>query len=135
VFQLVRVPRRRRKGAEDFARDSYANLLFGYCRFRELTSHYPSSITLVSWALKRQRFYLHGASIGWPTARLHYEGPENPSDLAQALAAEEVTLAAYHADPYSSGPKFRLKRTDRNPFHRQNGYGASWPELAQLLLR
>lgn len=122
-----------RAHTEDFARDSYENLLFSLCRFRELTGRYPSAVTMVSWAFKRQRFFLHGSSIGWPAARLHYEGPDNPVDLAQALAAEEIALAKYHADPYSSGQEFQRKRDARNPFHRQHGYLVSCPELAPLL--
>lgn len=123
-----------RAHTEDFARDSYENLLFSLCRFREIAGRYPSAVTMVSWAFKRQRFYLHGAAIGWPAARLHFEGPDNPADFAQALVAEEIALARYHADPYSSGEEFRRKREARNPFHRQHGYATSCPELAELLL-
>jgi hypothetical protein len=118
---------------EEFARDSFENLLFGICRFREFAGHYPEHVTLVSWAFKEQRFGLHRTAIGYPVSRFTYSGPNNPRDLDQALASERKAVQAYTEDPYSSGGRFRQKRDDRNPFRRQNGYALSCPELAPLL--
>lgn len=118
---------------EDFARDSFENLLFGICRFREYAGRYPERVALVSWAFKERRFGLHREAIGYPAERFRYVGPNNPRDLEQALASEQSAVANYTGDPYSSGARFRLKRNDRNPFRRQNGYAISCPELAGLL--
>lgn len=117
---------------EEFARDSFENLLFGLCRFKEWTGAYPHSATFVSWAFKQARFELHRAAIRWPRERFEYAGANDPPDLAQALAAEARTKAGYQADPYSSGSEFAAKRRSRNPFERQHGYAASCPELAGL---
>lgn len=119
---------------EDFARDSFENLLFGICRFREYAGEYPDRVTVVSWAFKQQRFGLHGDAIGWPRERFGYLGPNNPRHLDQALASEHNAIEAYTRDPYSSGERFRAKRIERNPFRRQNGYSISCPELRELLL-
>ncbi len=118
---------------EDFARDSFENLLFGICRFREFAGLYPERVTLVSWGFKEARFGLHRDAIGFPAAQFHYRGPNNPLDLEQALASERRATQWYREDPYSSGPRFRSKRVERNPMRRQSGYAISCPELAGLL--
>jgi len=60
---------------EEFARDSFENLLFGIARFREVTGHYPSTITVVGFALKRRRFEeLHRKALRYPQHRFFYEG-------------------------------------------------------------
>ena len=61
---------------EDFSRDSFENLLFGICRFREFAGRYPDRVTMVSWAFKERRFGLHREAIGYPAERFTYLGPE-----------------------------------------------------------
>jgi hypothetical protein len=118
---------------EEFSRDSFENLLFGICRFTEFTGEYPEFVTLVSWKFKERRFDAHRNAIGFPLPRFRFVGPNNPRDLAQALASEDRAVEAYARDPYSSGERFRAKRRERNAFLRQNGYSISCPELAALL--
>jgi hypothetical protein len=117
---------------EEFARDSFENLLFGICRFAEVTGRYPDQVTFVSWEFKRRRFDLHRAAIGWPEDRFRYAGANNPPHLDQALRAEEATERLYLADPYSGREPLQSKRDSRNPFRRQHGYGSSCPELLPL---
>ena len=115
---------------EDFARDSYENLLFGICRFFEVAGCMPDAVTIVSWEFKRQRFEdLHREAIGWPRERFRYIGANDPENISQALAAETVARAKYLADPYSCGPEFTAKKNERNPFRRQHGYTISCPEM------
>ncbi len=118
---------------EEFARDSFENLLFGVCRFKEFTGAYPQKVSLVSWAFKEERFHLHRAAIGWPAERFAYDGPNNPDDIEQALRAEQYAIRNYTADPYSSTEKYVRKKAERNPFRRQHGYFISCPELRPLL--
>jgi hypothetical protein len=118
---------------EEFARDSFENLLFGVCRFKEYTGGYPAQVTLVGWAFKQQRFDQHRAAIGWPRDRFVYVGANDPPELEQACDSEARARAAYAADPYSSGPDFQAKRDQRNPFRRQHGYLVTCPELEPLL--
>ena len=118
---------------EDVSRDSYENLLFGICRFREFTGGWPAQVTMVSWAFKERRFGRHREAIGFPAARFHYLGPNNPRDLEQALASEARAVEAYTQDPYSSSATFQAKRAERNPFRRQNGFAISCPDVAGLL--
>lgn len=52
---------------EDYARDSYENVLFSICRFQEMTGNYPSSITVVGFEFKRKRFEeMHLPSLRYP---------------------------------------------------------------------
>lgn len=118
---------------EEFARDSFENLLFGLCRAKEYAGSYPEHVTVVSWAFKERRFGLHREAVGLPAGRFSYSGPNNPRNLDQALASERNAIEAYTRDPYSSGDRFRAKRQDRNPFRRQNGYAIGCPELVSLL--
>jgi hypothetical protein len=115
---------------EDFARDSFENLLFGICRFRELTGHAPHHVTVIGWEFKRQRFEdLHRPAIHWPRERFTYIGANNPDSLAQALASEALAREKYQADPYSTSEEFRRKKAARNPFRRRHGYARSCPDL------
>lgn len=117
---------------EEFSRDSFENLLFGICRFKEFTGAYPEHVTLISWAFKQDRFHLHRDAIGWPRDRFTYDGPNNPDAVGQAVAAEANAIRSYSADPYSAGEFYQRKRAERNPFRRQHGYFTSCPELAPL---
>ena len=121
---------RARAYLEDFARDSFENLLFGVCRAQEITGQQPRKVTVVSWEFKRQRFEeLHREAIGWPREHFRYVGANDPDRIDQALAAESFARAKYIADPYSLGPEFQAKKRERNPFRRQHGYASSCPEM------
>jgi hypothetical protein len=124
----------RRAITEEFARDSFENLLFGICRFREYAGGYPRHVTLVSWGFKEERFHLHREAIRWPRDRFAYDGPNDPDALDQALRAERNAIRNYTADPYSSTEMYVAKRSERNPFRRQHGYFTSCPEASELLL-
>jgi hypothetical protein len=118
---------------EEFSRDSFENLLFSLCRFRELTGRYPEHVTFVSFAFKRERFDFFREAIRWPRDRFTFDGPNNPERIEHARRAEAHTLALYRADPYSAGPELRAKRESRNPFRNQHGFFTTCPELADLL--
>jgi hypothetical protein len=44
-----------RATVEEFALDSYENLLFSIARFREATGRWPEEITVVGYGMKRRR--------------------------------------------------------------------------------
>jgi hypothetical protein len=119
---------------EEFARDSLENVLFGLCRFREVTGRYPKQITVVSWAFKAERFALHRAALRWPASNFAFVGANNPDDLAGALAGEAAhALAPFRLDPYGSHPPLSHKRNQRTPFQRHPSYPLTCPEVAGLL--
>jgi len=40
---------------EEFAMDSYQNLLFAFARFHEVTGRWPAKVTVVGYGMKRRR--------------------------------------------------------------------------------
>jgi hypothetical protein len=130
-----------RTTTEEFARDSFENLLFSLCRFRECAGQYPQTVTVVSWAFKAPRFDLHRQAIRFPESRFHFAGANNPVDLTSARRAEQWTLEAFAEDPYGvrespvEADKLLLgdKRKARNPFGLTHNYAERCPEIAGLL--
>lgn len=136
-----------RATTEEFARDSFENLLFGICRFKECTGQYPNKIIVVSWAFKKDRFAKHRRAIGFPEEKYTFVGVNNPVDLDGAERGERKANKAFEDDPYgiketpegtSEEEKKKLgllgdKTKDRNPFSRQHPYETNCPELKELL--
>ena len=124
-----------RATAEEFARDSFENVLFGIARFRECTGHYPDSIEVFGWKFKRERFDLHRRTLKWPFGDecFKYHGVNNPPDLTGSLKGEAQALEAFKLDPFGTEEPLRAKRDRRNPFHLQPPYPATCPEIAVLL--
>jgi len=126
---------RLRATTEEFARDSFENLLFGICRFKECTGHYPDCLEVVSWTFKYLRFQLHREAMKWPELpeRYKFHGVNNPVDLAGAQKGEAKAVAAFKEDPFGTEAELASKRAERNPFNRQNPYSAGCKELESLL--
>jgi hypothetical protein len=138
------LPVKHRVSTEEFARDSFENLLFGICRFFECVQEYPDRVTVVSWAFKAERFDLHREAIHLPVARFEFVGVNNPDDLQAALEGERrYGVHPFMSDPYGTNPVSALseptavnlaaKRIARNPFRRHAPYELSCPHLAGLL--
>ena len=49
------LPLNLRTTTEEFALDSYENLLFALARFHEVSSRWPEKITVVGYGMKRKR--------------------------------------------------------------------------------
>jgi len=123
----------RRATTEEFARDSFENLLFAICRFKECAGRYPHMIRVVSWAFKEERFGLHRDALRFPQSRFKFHGANQPEDLAGAQQGEIKAITAFQTDPYGTGDDLGQKRADRNPFYRVNPYPLSCPELEGIL--
>lgn len=122
-----------RSTLEEFARDSFENLLFGVCRFREVCGRYPNDVVVVSWAFKRERFDLHRATIRFPVDRFQFVGVGTPQDQGAARRGERAALAAFAECPYGNFGELATKRAARNPFGRQHPYRRS-PRLEDFFL-
>ncbi|KAJ6391797.1 hypothetical protein OIU77_025706 [Salix suchowensis] len=119
---------------EEHARDSFENLLFSVCRFRELTGKYPQNITVVSYDFKEERFAnLHRTAISFPESRFFYSGtPASPSSHEAAMKGESLVRSQFQEDPYGcKGSLWRKKRV-RDPFHRSIPYPNGCPEIKDL---
>lgn len=123
---------------EEYARDSYENLLFSICRFKELSGSYPSRITVVGFDFKSNRFnILHRNAIGFPANNFSYAGlrPESSKfNHLRAEAGEKLAVAAFTKDMYAcSTESLNDKRRERDPFHRTIPYRMACPEIESLL--
>ncbi|KAL6209287.1 hypothetical protein ACLB2K_020229 [Fragaria x ananassa] len=125
---------RQRALTEEHARDSFENLLFSVCRFRELTGMYPQNITVVSYDFKEERFaHLHRSAIGFPESRFFYAGTPAISTAKEAARkGEAVVRAQFQEDPYGCQGSLRYKKLGRDPFHRSIPYPNGCPEIEGL---
>ncbi|XP_004498385.1 uncharacterized protein C57A10.07 [Cicer arietinum] len=119
---------------EEHARDSFENLLFSVCRFRELTGTYPQNITVVSYDFKEDRFAnLHRSAIGFPESRFFYAGtPATSNAKDAALKGEELVRTQFSKDPYGCRGSLYHKKLKRDPFHRSIPYPNGCPEIESL---
>jgi len=87
---------------EDFALDSFQNLLFSIGRFKEYTGRYPDQISVVGYEFKRLRFEnLHRAAIRWPENKFSYHGID-PDDSENVREAIEGEVRVYSPSNYPS---------------------------------
>jgi len=131
---------RARTTTEEFATDSFENLMFSIARFHEVTGRYPKKITVVSFSFKMRRFKtLHAPALRWPSNRFAYIGVDPPAstgfDLEGASAGELKNSAVpFEGDPYGcSSEVLQNKRKGRNPFKRTPPYALSCPDMKYLL--
>ena len=131
---------RARTITEEYATDSFENLLFSICRFYEITGTYPSKISLVSFSFKRQRFEtLHASALQWPLNHFNYVGVDPPSstgfNLQESSEGEKNnSLLPFQTDPYGCHTEIlQRKRKERNPFARKAPYELTCPDMKDLL--
>jgi hypothetical protein len=124
---------RERATTEEFSLDSFENLLFGLCRFREVAGSYPEGVVAVGWGFKGPRFELHRQALHFPAERFRYEAVNDPPELVASQKFEAERRSIFLQDPYGAGPEPSAKRAARNAFQRQHGYRTSCPEVAGLL--
>ncbi|KDR75304.1 hypothetical protein GALMADRAFT_249320 [Galerina marginata CBS 339.88] len=125
-----------RATTENYAMDSYQNLLFSIARFREFTGHFPSKITVVGYEFKRPRFTeLHRKAVRWPKNKFSYIGvdPEHDNSSNSVDGERQNGYLPYTVDIYGCHSVLINKRRQRNPFSRFNPYYTSSPEILPLL--
>ncbi|WZZ68128.1 hypothetical protein YC2023_079498 [Brassica napus] len=125
---------RSRALTEEHARDSFENLLFCVCRFRELTGSYQQNITVVSYDFKEERFaHLHRSAMRFPESRFFYLGtPASLTSKEGALKGEAMVRAQFQEDPYGCVGSLWRKKLKRDPFHRTIPYPNGCPEIRGL---
>ncbi|GMH31652.1 hypothetical protein Nepgr_033496 [Nepenthes gracilis] len=119
---------------EEHARDSFENLLFSICRFREITGAYPQNITVVSYDFKEGRFEsLHRSALRYPASRFFYIGTPTSATAAEtAKRSEALVRAQFQRDPYGCQGSLYHKKLGRDPFHRSIPYPRGCPEIEGL---
>lgn len=131
---------RARTTSEEYATDSFENVMFSICRFREITGRYPDNISVVSFSFKQERFQtLHVNALRWPLERFHYVGIDPPTsegfNLVESSEGEKKnSLLPFQSDPYGCHSDIlQQKRKERNPFSRTAPYKWTCPEMTTLL--
>ncbi|TFK74537.1 hypothetical protein BDN72DRAFT_833017 [Pluteus cervinus] len=125
-----------RATTENYALDSYQNLLFSIARFREYTGRFPSKITIVGYDFKRARFTdLHRAALHWPRSKFHYIGvdPQDHGNHDAEAGELQNGYKPYSRDLYGCHSNLQAKRRQRNVHTRFHPYYTSCPELQALL--
>ncbi len=110
---------------EEYARDSFENLLFSLCRYSELFNDLPQKTYLVTWKFKKERYDFHRESIGLTSAEFEFIGVNNPEDLELAIGNEKKTLSEFYSDPFGIEGILREKKQLRNPLKLIHPYKCS----------
>lgn len=119
---------------EEFALDSFENLLFSLYRFKQFTGQFAKRITVVGFGFKQKRFLeLHAKAIDFPVRNIDYIAVEPaPSgydstklkayfDDLDSLELRNA-LELFASDWYGSKSALKTKKMTRNPFRRINNY-------------
>lgn len=109
---------------EEYARDSFENLLFSLAVFKRETTKWPDKVTVCGWKFKEKRYDLHRQALKWPKKTFTYIGVNDPvaEALPKALAGEQDKIQSVNRDLFLVGPEWVAQREQRNPFHRQHPY-------------
>ncbi|CCG84367.1 protein of unknown function [Taphrina deformans PYCC 5710] len=121
---------------EEFARDSFENLLFSIARFYEIVGRYPQAITVIGFQFKKQRFRdVHRKALGFSVDKFTYHGIDPPGlDRTTSNVEIENTRSAWEKDLYGcQNENLLAKKKSRNPYRRRHGYELSNPAIATLL--
>ena len=125
---------------EEFATDSFENLMYSVCRFREVVGKYPRKITVVGFAFKKTRFEeLHAPALRFPKDSFHYVGIDPPASTGfnvkrMVYWEKKASFSQFKHDLYGCHSRVLLKkRKQRNPFSRTPPYPLSCPEMSNLL--
>eukprot|EP00924_Labyrinthula_sp_SR-Ha-C_P001477 snap_masked-scaffold_55-processed-gene-1.26-mRNA-1 protein AED:0.02 eAED:0.02 QI:0/-1/0/1/-1/1/1/0/244 len=123
---------------EDFATDSFENLMFSIARFAEFTGNYPEKISVVSLDFKKNRFVnLHRKALNFHSSRFKFYGVDildKEAKVRFTYFERTASIEPFKKDPFGCHEqKLKDKRKERNPFHRKASYEITCPELRQLL--
>merc|ERR1740123_359787 len=103
---------------EDYAMDSFQNILFSICRFYEITGRYPSSITAISWSYKKTRFeMLHRKALMYPEGKFKFLGVDGTVNISEnAWSYEAMAIEGFKQDFFGCYTKLKQTRVVRNPY-------------------
>lgn len=127
---------------EEFARDSFENVIFLLCKFYERCQRYPQSITIVGFEFKRGRFLENHLkqALMYPIDKVTYIGNEpNPPSNREAyfkdLTESEYKYAVklFEVDYYGVQDPLLKKKLSRNPYNTFNNYGETNPLLKDII--
>lgn len=126
---------RERATTEEYARDSFENLLFALYRFHQCTGKPPTDVLVCGFAFKSKRYHDHyktilsnsDSRVIGEEMKFKYLGVNNPPDYMLngengSLTGEQLTRSLFSRDPLGTGEILSTKRLIRDPFVRGNPY-------------
>ncbi|WFD03333.1 hypothetical protein MOBT1_002022 [Malassezia obtusa] len=129
-----------RMTTENFALDSFENLLFSIARFREYTGFYPEKVTVVGYKFKEKRFRdLHARALRWPlhkptndgSSRFTYVGIDDANRVN--TIERDNAYDQFRQDLYGCHHRLLEKRRKRNSARRLPPYSSTASEIAGLI--
>lgn len=109
---------------EEFARDSFENILFSVCRFFQLNGKIPASICVCSMRSKEDRFRTICNELGFSDFSYKGKGEENKGDRR---------LSEIKGNPFHRGTQFYKTRRSRDPWEKGNPYISINDEFKKML--
>lgn len=119
---------------EEFALDSFDNLIYSIYRFKQITDVWPKEITIVGFGFKKARFEdLHAKAIDFPRERINYISID-PSPKGYTVGERstyyehlnqlerENAVSLFAKDWFATRDPLLSKKQSRNPFQRFNDY-------------
>jgi len=123
------LPAKARTEKEEFARDSYENLLFSWCLFRQTVGRGPEKVTVCGFLLKKARYEHHAdvirRDLDVGSFRFNYLAVNDPPGYvldAGSRLGEAETMAAFQSDPHGEEAFLRGKRAGRDKVPRPFPY-------------
>lgn len=109
--------------AEEFARDSFENLLFSVLLYHRHAARLPDLITITGWDFKEERYDFHASTLGLLSI-MRYVGVNTPEDAPgnpkeAVLKGEAGVLAQFKMTPWGSKGELAAKKAKRDPFLRR----------------
>lgn len=129
-----------RMTTENFALDSFQNLMFSIARFREYTDTYPEKVTVVGYKFKEKRFRdLHARALRWPmhkptsdgSSRFNYVGIDDANRIN--TAERDNAYDQFRQDLYGCHHRLLEKRRRRNIARRLPPYASTANEISGLI--
>lgn len=119
---------------EEYALDSFDNLIYSIYRFKQMNYTWPQEITIVGFGFKKNRFLeLHAKAIDFPKECMNYicidPSPKGyiineRNEYFQHLANMELknAVSLFEKDWFATRDPLLTKKQSRNPFKRSNEY-------------
>ena len=127
------LPLNLRAVTEEYALDSYENVLFSLARFHEITGRWPAKMTVVGYGMKRKRWVmgiglclmagwliscrfeqLHRHVIRFPADRFEYIGIDDEGDTSEHYAGEVSPITPWSHSPLAIRFTYGISSTADN---------------------
>lgn len=102
---------------EEYARDSFENVLFSMCRFFQEYKQFPRSVGVCSWKSKKRRFEIIADALRLPNYSFLGIGEKEEIDEREAKLLDIVI-----DDPLHCKPSLAYVRRKRDPWNKGNPY-------------